>query len=249
MRGSSSEGEVVTEYPILCVNPGCRPEQHGGPRRTNRANLCDVCHDRFRENLGHIADAWGDLIDQLARDGGSGMQERVKGTPDRGLILNEQASDAMRDATSWAWFLARVIEDEKRPARGPATTALPDVLRWVAWHVDHFAKHSDADLAGAVADEAYEHLRAVRKAAYPSGARRIDLGIRCKEVTLDDDGQQHSCSGTMFAVIVPQAGKEPDLICAEDETHRIEPPQWRRIGWRRRAHPAGVENLVRKLAG
>lgn len=236
----------MSEYRIQCINPGCA--QPPRPARS-RSNLCDPCFDRTRQNLEQTADLWTDLVDRLASES-SGMTERVKGTKQVGLTINERVSDTMRDITAWAWFAARIIMENPQLVTGPKTHTTDDVLRFVSKHLTWLADHSDAELAAAVCDDAFAHLKAGRRAAYPSGARRVDLPVRCTEYGTSDLGERIPCEGTMFAIVSPMSYSSPDLICSEDDNHRVDPAVWRHVSWtRRNMNRAAAGNLVQALTG
>lgn len=235
----------------LCMGP-CRPAAHGGPRQiVAGSHLCEVCRDNFAADLNRIADAWRDLTDRLAQADGNPMSEKVSsGGQDFGLVINEHVSDVIHEVSAWAWFTTRIVVDE-RGTGSPAEPEIPALLRWLSlWHVDWLSSHKDADLAAAFAIEARELVKTVRRTAYPSGARRIDLPVACAEQVCEpDDGPCVPCTGRMYVMVVPDARYYPDLVCSEDAAHRMTPAMWTRAGWRKHMDPAAVEALTRHLLG
>jgi hypothetical protein len=228
----------------LCVGP-CRPAAHGGPRQiVAGSHLCEVCRDTFAEDLNRIADAWADLSRRLGQADGNPLSEKVDGSQDFGLVINEHVSDVIHEVTAWVWFTTRVVVDE-RGTGSPSERAVPALLRWLSqWHVDWLSAHKDADLAGAFAIEAHELVKTVRRTAYPSGARRIDLPVQCSEKVCEpDDGPCVPCAGRMYVMVVP------DLVCSLDSTHRMTPAAWTRSSWRKHMDPAAVEALTRHIIG
>lgn len=234
----------------LCLGP-CRPDAHGGPRQTRGGRLCDVCRERMWEHLQQITEAWEDLTARLAREGSSAMSEKVGGSKEPGLVLNDKVSDVMRDVTAWLWFVTRVIMEEKKGAVEPTNQTPPGLARWIGRsHVDWIATHPDEQLVADIAGEAKDHASKCRRAAYPTGARRLDLPeVRCVDHSTGEDGSRLPCGGTMFVVLVPQSSVMPDLVCSEDEAHRVEPSTWARPQWRRQLDPDAAVALARRIAG
>lgn len=247
----------MTEYPLLCQSPHCRPADHGGPRRTNRAWVCDVCIDRAREQLGWgwtdkrgrhqpgIAEMWPDLQDNLARaertaDPDQGHQKN--GGKAHGTGLNEAVSEAMRAATAHIWFLTRVTldlaDEDKRTLRLPSAQDTPSLAGWLAdWHVDALVSRPGMLTALAIIEDTASIHTQVRRAAYPSGARKVETGMACTEHTTTPDGARTPCPGAMVAWVHTGMDHTPDLVCTEDDTHRVDPATWQRAGWKARHAP------------
>lgn len=234
----------MSEYPLLCINPGCRPVDHGGPRRTERAWFCPVCVEKAGEHLHFIADSWDDLEDALARSS-SATSEPVKGTREVGLDLNEKASAARRKATADIWAYARIVfdwaDEVDRSIASPRDQTTPGLARWIAdWHLSVFTVHAGRSTALAFIEDVWAIRRAVKSGAYPSGARKVETGLRCTDHITSVEGERVECQGTMHAWVVPQASNLPDLVCSEDDQHRLDPATWQRAGWKR-AHSTGLD--------
>ena len=244
----------MREFPLLCINPRCRPEDHGGPRRTEHAWFCPVCIDHAREALDFIADSWADLEEAIVQSRVS-VGDPVKGSRDVGLVLNEAASNARHRATADIWAFARIVfdwaDDADRSIASPSDQSIPGLARWIAnRHLDVFTKHAGRLTAESFIGDVREIRSAVRRAAYPSGARKVETGLRCTEHGTSDQGERVECVGEMVAWVVPQAVTLPDLVCTEDNTHRLDPSTWQRAGWKRAhvtLHPAGVAKLTSSL--
>ena len=122
-----------------------------------------------RDDMLAIADTWPDLLDRLGRDDSSaqdGMPKQVNRTP--GLVINEAVSDAMRQITAWAHFLARVLLEETdwTPPPGAGT---PRLLTLIArQRIGHFTAHTDQSIRLAFHDDA----RAMRCLLYTSPSPR-----------------------------------------------------------------------------
>jgi len=245
----------VSEFPLLCINPQCRPEDHGGPRRTERAWFCPACIEKASEKLHAIADAWADLEDVIVSTGGAGS-EPVKGTKDVGLVLNEKASTARAKTSADLWAYARMVlewgDEHGRNMTGPAKSTIPALAQWLAdWHLSVLTVHAGRYSAVAFMEDVWSDARAVRAAAYPTGARKVPTGLRCTEHVTGVDGDRLPCPGQMVAWVRPQASTLPDLVCEDDRTHVVDPATWQRVGWKR-AHatldPGAMLRLAERLA-
>lgn len=234
----------MSEYPLLCLNPHCRPEGHGGPRRTERAWFCPACIDKARDRLRGIANAWRALEAALVAGGGQ-HGEPVKGSRDVGLVLNEQAATARAMTATALWAYARMVfdwaDDADRSIASPAEQTPPGLALWIATrHLDVFTRHAGRYTAVAFMDDVWSLSRMVRSAAYPSGARKVPTGLACVEHATSAEGERVPCAGMMFATVLPQMSSSPDLVCDADDTHRIDPATWQRAGWKR-AHAVGLD--------
>lgn len=233
----------------LCVG-ACRPDENGGPRQAEAtSHLCSVCSERIGQNLGTIADLWQDLDDRLGHDSGNVNDERVSGSPSRGLVINERVSELEREIGNWAWFVAKNVLDE-RGCIGPKDQTTPGLLRWLAdIHSDWLAHHTDEMFVAAVSTEAFDFAREAHRIAYPSGARRVDLpGLQCVEHVENALGERIPCEGTMFVVAQPDMALLPDLICTYDRHHRMEPAVWRRRSWQSSLNTEATRALLTKIS-
>jgi hypothetical protein len=206
--------------PILCRASKCRPAEFGGARQAAPGRpLCDTCSERFGSDLAAMAKAWPDLVDRLAFEGRAG--ERISGTKLPGLVINEGVSAIMREVTDWAWWLARTALDGHKQATPPASSDMRVVLAWLArWHAWRLAYSADHELAVAVVDDADRYRSKVRRAAYPSTMRTVELpDAPCRVV--GDNGQ---CPGRLFAVVRDSGASE--IICDRDEAHRVPVTEW-----------------------
>ena len=248
--GPAEPSTVTATYPLLCAaehqpegpdadpTPSCRPESHGGPRRTGgRSHLCEVCEERTRERWQSIHDTWPDIEARLVAIRGVWGNGKLTGSISYGLGLDEHASDAMREVGLKAHFYARLIMAERGHTPPDATPA--GLARWLASHTPWVCAHPDRAVAVAFADDAATLARAVKSAAYPVGVRTIPLPLACDKTTPapgadpdDPDAEQQQCRGRMTATIHPDLTHVPDLVCDVDPGHRIHPAEWQREGWK-----------------
>ena len=257
----------MTEWPALCTNPHCRPPEHGGPRPTQHAWFCPTCFDRLRQQLGHgwtdtqgrhhpgITQMWADLQDNLARtehatDPDQGHQKN--GGKSHGTGLNEAVSDAMRACTKHVWFLTRTILDIAdqldRHIRLPTDQDTPTLAAWIAdWHTDWLTTRTGRLTAATIIEDTHTIHRQVRRAAYPSGGRKVETGLPCDQHTTTTRGERTPCPGHMIAWVTPDMTHTPDLVCTEDQMHRVDPATWQRQGWKTR-HATMNQTGARALA-
>lgn len=189
--------------------------------------LCDICADRFLDNLRDIAEMWDDLELRLLTEGSGWGNERVGGSRDHGMVINEPVITLRRDITAWTWFLARVVIDERNSA-GPDDTGVPGLLKWMAdWHGFWLVRHPDNGLLESIAVELDGFQRQARRRAYPGNAKKVDLpNTHCKVIVDVDSEEPRHCDGTLFAIVSEAASCNPDLVCSENEEHRIKPADW-----------------------
>ena len=265
-RAVAATTSAVPAHGALCVNPRCRPGQTPHPTG-GRAHLCSACEDTLRRGLAAIADAWPDLEDALTRRPQHGG-EPVKGSPSVGIAIDPAVSDTITTATRTVRriaarvVLARKITTLPPGVDGEDRSTVPALARWLARsHVPWIVTHTDAHEAARIVEDVQEASWAVHRHAYPSGARRVHVPIRCTEPVHDwadcfDEGpcrrREHwrPCGGDMSAVVVPTASRRPDLTCdSGDPGHVVPVDVWSRPGWARRFNPGAVAALVRAVAG
>lgn len=185
-----------------------------------------------------IVSMWPDLLRMLDRSG-SKDESGVRAKPGSRPPIDLHVSDVIAEVTSWVYFLARTLQDEvvvERDGRAqpwsPAVAAMPQMLEEIArWRVGHFTEHEDEMLALAIADDARAFESKVRRVAFPTGARRVDLRVPCLEYETDDLGQRIACEGEYFTILVPDKPLG-DMICSMDRAHRMTPMEWQRAARR-----------------
>ena len=202
---------------------------------------------RLTSDMSYIVNAWPDLLDRLAREGTSAISGMPKAKVySNGLVLNEHISDTMREVSDWVWFLARVLLDETDwiPPKDHDT---PILLAAIArTRIGHFTHHTDAQLALAVSDDARRLRGKVERAAYPSGVKVIPVHVLCLEHGVSDMGERVACCGEYTVRLDPEMpGLIPDMICSQDNGHRITPEQWQRAA---RKTSMNIEAMTRLLA-
>lgn len=243
---------------------------HCGKPIQDTARLCPDCGGTLRRNLYKIADRWAELEDALTwrevlpgvigtRDDGPRQDGERKTPLATGTTINERAVRARREATDAVWFALQVIREDYDnqgwtfdPPRQPNTTqdGTPALARWLAGApVDHIVKHADQESAEEIANGIAKAERAVFKATHPSEAHWAPVNLSCDMWTTSDRGERVPCPGDMWAYV--GTGVMPDLVCNHDETHKIDPQVWERVGWKRRLRmpldPHGVARLAERM--
>ncbi len=249
-RGRPEPSPLTARYPLLCaLGDGCRPQDRGGPRQVGgRSHLCPVCEDATRDRLLEVADAWPDMQARLTAIRALAFAGFVTGdSPGTGIVLDEAASDAMREAGLAAHFYTRVVMRERGHTPPDATPV--GLMRWLARnHVPWLCAHPDAGVAEGFAGDAAGLARRARSAAYPAGWRTIPVPLPCPaRVAIDDDNPDdgdRACAGRMTARIRPDLHRLPDLVCDTNPAHTIGPDVWQRNGWK---HAARNERAHQRL--
>lgn len=239
----------MTEYPLLCINPRCRPEEHGGPRRTERAWFCPDCIAKARTRLHQIASKWADLEDNLTSSEVTTDRDQGKakngGKGATGVVVNERVVEVRARATRDLWSYARMVfdwaDEQDRTIASPARQTVPGLAHWIAdRHIAVFAVHAGRYTAVAFIEDVWSLSSAVHSAAYPSGARKVETGLRCVEHDTSPEGERVECVGEMVAWVRPDVSMLPDLVCTMDRQHTLNPLTWQRLGWRK-AHAGGMD--------
>ena len=242
---------LTARYPLLCaLGDGCRPPDRGGPRQVGgRSHLCPACEDATRDRLLEVADAWPDMQARLTAIRALAFAGFVTGdSPGTGIVLDEAASDAMREVGLKAHFYARIVMRERGHAPDDATPV--GLLRWLARsHVPWLAAHPDSGVAEGFAADAADLARQARTVAYPAGWRTIPVPLACTaDVPTrpddDDDSPTAPCPGRMTARIRPDLHRLPDLVCDTNPDHKLGPDVWQRNGWK---HAARNERAHQRL--
>lgn len=241
------------DYPALCVNERCRrPNDDGAPnpRQTEgRSNLCPTCEDRSRDNLTAIADAWPDLEAALFDTHAGGDQ--VRGTPSRGLQVDEATHQAMQEIEGTLAFYGRLVSRERGAVWPLGEPTVPELARWLArTHLPWLAAHPDPGISEGLTGDVHRAARLARRFAYESRPRRIQLPFRCREdvpVRPEvEDSPTHACGALMHTTLHPDRDDLPDLVC--EHGHTVPPSVWMRGTWRQAPiDTAALTSLVRAI--
>lgn len=224
----------MSEY-ALCQGDHCRPPDHGGPRRANGWPLCEVCEERVAENLRDIAEVWPDTEEALRVPEMVGG-EKVSGSATIGLPLNEAVADARREALTTLAYWAQVVVQEAQTLTAPPFDLehVGGLATWLSVHYRRLTRNYDEGVCISISADAHRLRSDLRRAAYPSGARRFpgrhERQLPCVEHGVNDQGERVQCPGTYFTYIVRGMDGFPDLRCSEDETHIMTPLGFRRLG-------------------
>lgn len=190
--------------------------------RTEHPSIATARH------LRATAELWPELEDKLGGSGSSDDGEKIRTQPGSKPPIDSHVADVMAQIQDWTIFLCRTLMDET-DWKPPAELDTPGLLRDIArWRVGHFTEHDDESLRQAIIDDAEEYHALALRTARPSGVRRIPLHVPCREYDTTDQGERVACDGEYYALLKPWESTVPDMICNQDDTHRMTPLQWQR---------------------
>lgn len=233
----------------LCERPGCFSRGYHWP--TCQEADCGGCQPRLaldglrlctRDTEGIAVDAIraADLRAELAKVlSGSGQPgEKTSGTSDRGLKVNDRAVAVRAEIRNLLVSWSKLIAEDRgfsyptitRPEELPRGFIGPPRLRTVTDEGDRALAEfigrnavwlAAQPFAGEAADEFRQLVTRAHSIAYPSGTRVFEVA-RCPS---------EGCAGMLRAVLRRTDSLLPSaLVCSEDETHKIESPEWLTLG-------------------
>lgn len=209
-----------------------------------------------RKQLIIIAKAWT-VLDEIIAAGstpGSGA-----GKPASRVPIDAHVADVRTELALWVRFLARVLMEEVMVERriptpwanagthagpwAPPTLDTGELVRHIAEErIGHFLAHKDEHLRIEFLDDAERLSSLARRTAWPSGARWLRTGIDCTEHDTSDMGERVVCRGEYRVFMLPGQEAMPNMVCSEDQEHRITPLEWQRAQRRR---PMNAQAAVR----
>ena len=161
-----------------------------------------------------------DLNDAIARSTDYTKHDRVTGTKDVGLVLNEHAMDVKTRILEWAYFVAGVVVSEGGSSGHPAGNNLDAVLRFIARHSAWLMEH---DLAGDLVNDARSMLNALVAVTNP--VRRANLTVPEEKCQTEVDGVK--CGGSLIASLRDDDGTHAMFFfCQKDASHGLKTEQW-----------------------
>lgn len=174
--------------------------------------VCHLCFERFGKALVRIGEAWNDLHNQVGKSSSYAIRDRVTGTPEIGLVLNEQVMDLMAEVRDWLLFISRIVVSEDSGVIESSTTF--ELIKLIQRHIGFLVMH---ELAGEFVADAKRLASKVEKTAYPDGSRRVKL--RDNTCTKETDGVV--CGGQLSYLARDQQGPVT-ISCKSDKSHNIE---------------------------
>lgn len=221
-------------------------------------------YDRARGHLLTIANTWPRL-DELVASGstpGSGAGKPASRAP-----IDAHVADVRQEIALWVRFLARVLMEEVTIERvAHEQTVIPFVPPIVAepWappaldtgllvrhiateRIGHFLAHEDQHLRIEFLDDAERLAGLAHRTVWPSGARWLRTGVDCAEHGTSDMGERVACKGEYRVLMLPEQGAIPDMVCTEDQAHRITPLEWQRAQRRQPMNAQAAARLVTTL--
>jgi len=171
--------------------------------------VCHLCFERLSKNLVRIGQAWNDLHAQVGKSSSYELRERVAGTPEIGLVLNEQVMDLMTEVRDWLLFVSRIVLTENAGAIDSSDTF--ELIKLLQRHIGFLILH---ELASEFVIDAKRLAGKVERTAYPDGSRRVTLhGEVCKQET---DGEP--CGGQL-SYLLRDANQPLKVNCKKDQAH------------------------------
>lgn len=200
------------------------------PAHERECKHLPTCAPQQAHHLLRIAELWPDLEQRLGKQGagdhdGSGRPKKAAGeTP---APIDHGVADNIAKIQDWTAYLGRVLLDET-DWKPPYDVSTPSLLRDIAkWRIGHFTHHADEFVTLAFIDDCEDYHDLAFSVARPSGVRRIPLHVACMEHATTDQGERVPCQGEYYALLVPDRPMR-DMVCDQDEQHRMSPLQWTR---------------------
>lgn len=203
---------------------GCRP------RLADKGSvLCLQCGEKLTGNLRQIVSIWPDLQMQLGVSTEFALKERVSGSHEPGLVINESVIECEAAVRDWLLFVVRVImtESPKHQSSGSVSRETLSLVRFLLLNQEFLLNH---ELAGDLVDDSSRLHYQVRAVAYPIRKDKVDVADGFCGVVVEDG---ELCGGQLFAVLRSDADELPPfLFCKSDKTHLLPTNQWRGTGRR-----------------
>lgn len=214
-----------------------------------------------RGHLETIADAWIELDDAVAAGSapGSGAGEPASRAP-----IDAHVADVRQEVALWVRFLARMLMKEVTVERviptpwinagtfaepwAPPTLDTGQLARHIASErIGHFLHHEDQHMRIEFLDDAERVAGLARRTAWPSGARWMRTGVECTEHGTSDTGERVACKGEFRVFMQPGQDAVGDMVCTEDQEHRITPLEWQRAKRRQPMDAQAAAGFARTL--
>lgn len=198
---------------------GCKPRA-----ARDGWNVCARCGEGFVQSLAKVVKLWPELDGRLGKSTDYRFRDRVSGTPDFGLVLNDQVIAVEASVREWVVFVVRVLVTEKGILNPPKDNSTVALLKFVAHHAEWLMGH---ELAADFVADARATLRSVVSGAFPIPKRKMTIpGTVCLA-----EVESGRCGGELFAILRADGDKLPSAIyCKSDANHKLEPHQWVDLG-------------------
>ena len=194
---------------------GCRPRQ-----RAEKSNLCEVCGLRLQTNLGQIVELWPDFRSQLGNSTQFAMTERVSGSHEPGLVLNDIVIERETEVRDWLLFVVRVIITENNYP-GEVSRSTFGLAKFATLHVPFLLGH---ELAADFLEDSNRHHFKLRSVAYPVKKFKANLDQSCAQLLPSGE----VCGGQLFAQLRSDMETLPKfVVCKSDRSHLIPIGEWK----------------------
>ena len=228
-----------------------------------------------RHQLREVADAY-DALAEIALNGGdpnalrdthratgkddldpehTGLDGRPLGpivgrTAKTATPANLTAIAARQEIDHWAAWMARTVIDHRDTEGQPWTPPSTDsaaILRDVADNHLGVFLGNDPIMSADFLESCLAQVKHARLTVTGLGGRWMRLHVNCAESVTDQDGTRVLCAGEYRMWMRADQKYLDDLVCDDDETHRLTPAQWFAALRRKPADPDAAARLARTL--
>lgn len=194
---------------------GCIPKPAANGRK-----VCDNCAERFLQSILKLIAVMPDLDNSMVNGFDFSKHDRVSGTKDVGIVLNEQVFATKTRIKEWAGWVEGIIISEGGATGYPSGQDTITVLKFLARHHEWLLNH---EIAGNFVEDAAGLLKGVVVTANPIRKARMTVpGEKCLNEV--EDGL---CNGELIATMRDDNGKTALFFyCAKDPSHLLKPEQF-----------------------
>lgn len=206
----------------LCVLP------HPIPRNARPGLLCLAHHNQLEQTLAEmpalIFDVWKHVLP------GATVGQRVTGTREKPMPINENASDAWRLARDALASWASMVSEETDTY--PPLPMIEETSRYLLRHLDWIVEQPWVDQMYGEIDTARKAMRAVTA---PVRTKRVPIGPCAHETGCDvTTGTTIVCAGTLKALVHLDDTELPATITCTSCGQEHASPEWRALSRRLR---------------
>ena len=183
--------------------------------------VCHFCFERFGKNLTRIGQSWNDLQKQITKPTSYAFKDRVSGTNEVGLVVNEQVMDLMAEVRDWLLFVSRIVMTENSGALQSSDTL--ELIKLLERHIGFLTMH---ELAADFVADARRFASKVERTAYPSGERRIKI----RQTVCQREIPGGICGGQLSYWM--RDGQSPQKVtCSQNPAHEIAAFEMNSMQW------------------
>jgi hypothetical protein len=182
--------------------------------------VCKQCVERFQSTMLKLIALTPHLDDALGQHYDFSKRDRITGTKDVGIVLNEQAFETKTKIRDWANWVEGVIITEGGATGFPNEFETIQILKFIIRHHEWLMNHQ---LAGDLVTDASGLLNQVASTTNPIRRARMTVpGEKCKQ-----ELEGETCNGELVATLRDDNGKTAlYLYCTKDAAHTLKPDQF-----------------------